>query len=103
MAESVRTVEGDLTLVEDSTFDSGLVVYGNIDAQDINAKDINAKDINAGNIDAQDINAGNVSAFDIRAMYVRATSLACLHASIHMLVAGPVDLQKPVSPRKAAI
>jgi hypothetical protein len=88
----MKTINGNLIMTEDMTFDEdlkvsgnilgkdgerfNLTVKGNLNALDINALDINAFDINARNIDASDINAGNINAWNIDAFDINASDIS---------------------------
>jgi len=70
--ESIE-VEGRITCIGEKRY--SLVVDGDIDAGDINARDIDARDINAVNIDARDIDAVNIDARDIDAWDIDAGNI----------------------------
>jgi hypothetical protein len=87
----MKTINGDLIMEEDMTFDDDLTVEGNIlrkdrerfnltvkgnlNAGNINAWDINALDIKASNIDARNIDAGNIDAGNIDARNIDAGNI----------------------------
>ena len=85
----MKIIKDDLILKKDTEFNESiyvegdikgpfnLVVEGDINARNINARDINAWDINARNIDARDINALDINAKDINARNIDAWDIFC--------------------------
>ena len=83
----MKTIEGDLRLEKDTTFEESIEVEGNIkgyfdlkvlgdiDAGDIDARNINAENIDALDIDARDIDARNINAADINAWDINALDI----------------------------
>jgi hypothetical protein len=95
----MKTINGDLIMTEDMTFEEDLTVEGNIlrkdrerfnltvkgnlNALDINASNINALDIKASNIDARNIDAGDINAGDINASNINALDINALDISYY--------------------
>ena len=74
----VLTVKEDVRFECSFVIDASIVVDGNIEAADINARNINAGDISACDIKARNINAGDINAWNIKAWDVNAEDVnAC--------------------------
>jgi hypothetical protein len=81
----MKIIKGNLVLKEDTKFDEGLIVEGNIICEsgrwdlivegNINARRINAGNINVWNINARRINAGNIDAGNIDAENINAEDI----------------------------
>ena len=68
----VLTVKEDVRFECSFVIDASIVVDGNIEAADINARNINAGDISACDIKARNINAGDINACNINAEDINA-------------------------------
>ena len=105
-----KTINGDLILTKNTTFDESIIVKGsirgyfdlkvkgninalNIDALNINAQDINAQDINALNIDALNIDALNIDALNINAQDIDAQDIDALNINALNINAQDINAQ----------
>jgi len=70
--DNVLVVDEDVKFECSISIEASLKIAGNINAEDINARDINAGDINAEDINALDIDAGDINAEDINAEDINA-------------------------------
>jgi hypothetical protein len=82
-------VEGSILGKDGRRFN--LIVRGDIDAEDINARDIDAWNINAGNIDAEDINVRNINAEDINARNINAEDINARDINVRNIDAWNID------------
>ena len=95
--DEVLVIKGDVKFECAISISASIqVTRGNINAQDINARDIiawniNARDINAGNINAGDINAGNINAGDINARDINAWNINARDINARDINAGDIS------------
>jgi hypothetical protein len=108
----MKTINGNLIMTEDMTFDEDLKVEGNIlgkngerfnltvkgnlksldiDAKNIIALNIIAGDINAWNIDARNIKALNINALNINAWDIKAVDIKALNINASDINAKNID------------